>query len=184
MRITVIRSEGLAALSYFVSSENEAMVIDPRRDAFVYHRLAAEMDYKITHIFETHRNEDYVAGSLELQSYVSDAEIGHSKATKFGYGDISISDGEMFQIGKMRVTCLNTPGHTDDSMCYAVADSTVSPDPIVVFTGDTLFVNEVGRTDLVNINKHAQMSKKLYTSLHEKVLLIGDDVIIHPGHGA
>ncbi|MBE0527533.1 MAG: MBL fold metallo-hydrolase, partial [Candidatus Thorarchaeota archaeon] len=142
------------------------------------------MDHKITHIFETHRNEDYVAGSLELQSYVADAEIGHSKATQFGYGDITISDGEMFQIGMMSVTCLNTPGHTDDSMCYAVADTTVSPNPIVVFTGDTLFVNEVGRTDLVDINKHAQMSKKLYTSLHEKVLPLGDAVIIHPGHGA
>lgn len=184
MRITTIRSEGLAALSYFVSSENEAMVIDPRRDAQVYHKLATELDVKITHIFETHRNEDYVTGSLELQSYMVDAEIGHSKETKFRYGEVSISDSEIFQVGKMRITCLNTPGHTDDSMCYAVADSTVSHNPIVVFTGDTIFVNEVGRTDLVDINKHAQMSRKLYNSLHDKVLTLGDEVIIHPGHGA
>ena len=184
MRITTIRSEGLAALSYFVSSENEAMVIDPRRDALVYHNFATKSESKITHIFETHRNEDYVAGSLELQSYVPDADIGHSKATKFGYGNNNIADGETFQIGKMKVTCLNTPGHTDDSMCYVVADTSVGPDPIVAFTGDTLFVNEVGRTDLVDISKHSQMSKKLYNSLHDKVLTLDDGVIIHPGHGA
>ncbi len=184
MRITTIRSEGLAALSYFVSSENEVMVIDPRRDALVYHNLATESESKITHIFETHRNEDYVTGSLELQSYVPDAKIGHSKATKFGYGELNLADGEIFQIGKMKVTCLNTPGHTDDSMCYVVADTSVGPDPIVAFTGDTLFVSEVGRTDLVDITKHSKMSKKLYASLHDKVLTLGDGVIIRPGHGA
>jgi len=184
MRITTIRSEGLAALSYFVSSENEAMVIDPRRDALVYHDLATESESRITHIFETHRNEDYVTGSLELQSHVPDAEIGHSTATKFGYGELDLADGEKLQIGKMKVTCLNTPGHTDDSMCYVVADTSVGPNPIVAFTGDTLFVNEVGRTDLVDITKHSEMSKKLYTSLHDKVLTLGDGVIIHPGHGA
>lgn len=184
VRITTIRSEGLAALSYFVSSENEAMVIDPRRDALIYHNLATESESKITHIFETHRNEDYVTGSLELQSYVPDAEIGHSKKTKFGYGDLDLADGDIFQIGKMKVTCLNTPGHTDDSMCYVVADTSVCPNPIVAFTGDTLFVNEVGRTDLVDIRKHSEMSKKLYASLHDKVLTLGDGVIIHPGHGA
>jgi hydroxyacylglutathione hydrolase len=84
----------------------------------------------------------------------------------------------------MQITCLSTPGHTDDSICYAVADTSVSSSPIVVFTGDTLFVNEVGRTDLVDKKKHAEMSKKLYRSLHEKLLPIGNDVIIHPAHGA
>ncbi len=184
MRITTIRSEGLAALSYFVSSENEAMVIDPRRDALVYHKLAINSDARITKIFETHRNEDYIIGSLELQSYVPEAEIGHSNETKFGYGDLNLADGESFKVGKMKVTCLNTPGHTDDSMCYVVADTSVGPDPIVVFTGDTLFVNEVGRTDLVDISKHSQMSKKLFDSLHDKLLTVGDGVIIRPGHGA
>ena len=184
MRITTIRSEGLAALSYFVSSDNEAVVIDPRRDASIYHNLAKESDIKITYIFETHRNEDYVTGSFELKSYTPDAKIGHSKETKFRYGDLDLSDEEEFKIGKLKVTCVSTPGHTDDSMCYVVVDTTVGPDPIVMFTGDTLFVNEVGRTDLVDIKKHAQMSKKLYRSLHDKVLIHGDDVTIHPAHGA
>ena len=84
----------------------------------------------------------------------------------------------------MSVECISTPGHTDDSMCYAVADLSVGSDPVLVFTGDTLFVNEVGRTDLVDKTKHAEMSSKLFDSLHSKVLPLGAGVIVHPGHGA
>jgi len=184
MRIRTIKSEGLAALSYFVSSGREAMVIDPRRDAEIFKHLAEEEDVEITHIFETHRNEDYVSGSLELKALVPEARIGHSNLTNFQYGDDSIADGETFTIGKMSISCIQTPGHTDDSICYVVADLKVGPDPIVSFTGDTLFVNEVGRTDLVDLKKHEEMSRKLYHSLHQKLLPLGDGVIIHPGHGA
>jgi hydroxyacylglutathione hydrolase len=184
MRITTIRSEGISALSYFVSSEGQAIVIDPRRDASIYYEFATHEDVKIVYIFETHRNEDYVIGSLELQSMVPDAEIGHSNATSFQYGDHSLANHETFNVGKMHLTCIKTPGHTEDSMCYVVSDRAVGSDPIVAFTGDTLFVNEVGRTDLVNKNKHALMSRKLYDSLHGEILPLGDGVIIHPGHGA
>ncbi|RLI58242.1 MAG: MBL fold metallo-hydrolase [Candidatus Thorarchaeota archaeon] len=184
MRIEVVRSEGLAALSYFVSSEGEAFVVDPRRDASIYASLSAAANATIRYVFETHRNEDYVTGSLEVQDLEPDAEICHSDATSFKFGEHSVADGETFTVGNMRVTCINTPGHTDDSMCYAVADLSVGPDPVVVFTGDTLFVSEVGRTDLVDISKHAEMSHKLYDSLHEKVLKLDDGVIVYPGHGA
>ncbi|TFG33570.1 MBL fold metallo-hydrolase [Candidatus Thorarchaeota archaeon] len=184
MRIHTIRSNGLAALSYLVTSDREALVIDPRRDASIYQELAKSQGVEIKFIFETHRNEDYVTGSLELQSLVPNCEIGHSNATNFRFGEHSINDGESFTIGKMCITCVHTPGHTDDSMCYAISDTTTGPEPIVMFTGDTLFVNEVGRTDLVDLNKHAEMSQKLYTSLTEKILPLGDGIIIHPGHGA
>ena len=184
MRIRTIKSEGIAALSYLVSSRNEAMVIDPRRDAAIYKNLADEDGVEITHIFETHRNEDYVIGSLELKMMVPEARIGHSNQTNFKYGDDSIADGETFIIGKMSINCIQTPGHTDDSICYVVADRNVGPNPILAFTGDTLFVNEVGRTDLVDLDKHEEMSRKLYNSLHQKLLPLGDGVIIHPGHGA
>ncbi|MBY8996933.1 MAG: MBL fold metallo-hydrolase [Candidatus Thorarchaeota archaeon] len=184
MKIRTIKSEGIAALSYFVSSGREAMVVDPRRDASIYKHFADEEGVEITHIFETHRNEDYVIGSLELKAMVPEARIGHSNQTNFRYGDNSLADGETFTIGKMSITCLQTPGHTDDSICYVVADRTVGPDPIVAFTGDTLFVNEVGRTDLVDLKKHEEMSRKLYNSLNQILLPLGDGVIIHPGHGA
>jgi hydroxyacylglutathione hydrolase len=184
MRISTIRSEGIAALSYFLTSEGQGIVIDPRRDASIYHELSMIEDVKIVYIFETHRNEDYVTGSLELQSMTPEAEIGHSRATDFQYGEHSLTDGETFRVGKMGITCLQTPGHTEDSMCFVVSDRNIGSDPIVVFTGDTLFVNEVGRTDLVDKNRHAQMSQKLFVSLHSKLLLLGDGVIVHPGHGA
>ena len=184
MRIRTIKSEGISALSYFVSSRGEAVVVDPRRDAAIYKRLADEENVEITHIFETHRNEDYVIGSLELKAIVPEARIGHSNQTNFQYGDDSIADGETFTIGKMSISCVQTPGHTDDSICYVVADRSVGPNPIVAFTGDTLFVNEVGRTDLVDLKKHEEMSRKLHNSLHQKLLPLGDGVIIHPGHGA
>jgi hydroxyacylglutathione hydrolase len=184
MRITSIRSEGLAHLSYFISSEDEAMVIDPRRDAEIYFELASQSDVQITNIFETHRNEDYVIGSLELQHLISTAKIGHSEATNFKFGDFKLADGDSFKVGKMKIICIHTPGHTNDSMCYAVADTAVSQDPIIVFTGDTLFVNEVGRTDLVDVTKTAEMAGKLYDSLHDRLLKLTDSVIVHPGHGA
>lgn len=184
MRIQTIKSEGIAALSYFVSSGSEAMVIDPRRDAAVYKQLADKEGVEITHIFETHRNEDYVVGSLELQRMVQSARVGHSNRTSFHYGDDSIADEETFKIGNMRVTCLQTPGHTDDSICYIATDKSTSSEATVAFTGDTLFVNEVGRTDLVDIKKHEEMSEKLYDSLHARLLQLDDKVIIHPGHGA
>ncbi|MFW9893225.1 MAG: rhodanese-like domain-containing protein [Candidatus Thorarchaeota archaeon] len=184
MRITTIRSEGLSALSYFVSSGDEALVIDPRRDAYIYAQLAEEKGVQISHIFETHLNEDYVIGSLELQNRAPDSKIAHSKETSFKYGNIRLHDEDTFNVGNMHVTCLHTPGHTDDSMCYVIADESVSPDPIVAFTGDTLFVNSVGRTDLVDIKKHEEMSRKLYQSLHQKILSLEDGVVIHPGHGS
>ena len=184
MKIQTIRSEGLAALSYYISSDGDAMIIDPRRDAAIYYRIARAHDEKIRYIFETHRNEDLVTGSLELQSKIPESEIVHSCATHFGFGDHSIDDGETFAVGRMRIACINTPGHTDDSMCYAVSDTSSGPEPIILFTGDTLFVNEVGRTDLVDIKKHSEMSNKLFTSLTEKILPLDDGIIIHPAHGA
>ncbi len=184
MRIRAVKSEGLAALSYFVSSGNEAIVIDPRRDADIYKHLADENGAEIIHIFETHKNEDYVTGSLELKRIVPKARVGHSNQTNFDYGDDKLADNESFNIGKMKVTCIQTPGHTNDSICYVVADLSVGIEPIIAFTGDTLFVNEVGRTDLVDIKKHEEMSRILYDSLHKKLLPIGDGVIIYPGHGA
>lgn len=184
MKITTIRSAGLAHLSYFVSSKSEAMVIDPRRDCDIYVELANSEEANIVNIFETHRNEDYVTGSLELQELVPNSRIGHSNATNFGFGDDSISDEESFRVGEIRITALQTPGHTNDSICYAVSDSSMGPDILVLFTGDTLFVNEVGRTDLVDLKKHEAMSRRLWHSLHERILPLGDGVIIYPGHGA
>ncbi len=160
------------------------MIIDPRRDADIYFNIAKQDKAEIRYVFETHRNEDYVIGSCDVKHRVPSSQIGHSDATRFKYGDLQIGDGDVFTVGKIRVTCLNTSGHTDDSMCYLLSDESVGFDPVAVFTGDTLFVGEVGRTDLVDIKKHEQMSRKLYHSLHDKVLPLKDGVMVYPGHGA
>lgn len=134
-------------------------------------------------IFETHRNEDYVIGSLELQN-LTDAEVAHSKETPFKYGEHSLSDGETFNVGSLKVKALYVPGHTDDSMCYVVYESINKNHPMMAFTGDTLFAGDVGRTDLLGLDVWRRQSEKLYDSLQNKMLPLGDHVIFYPAHGA
>jgi hydroxyacylglutathione hydrolase len=182
MKLKTIKSEGIAHNSYFLSDEGEAVVIDPRRDCQIYTRLAQNECTKIKYILETHRNEDYVIGSFELQN-TTDAEIGHSRELPFKYGDYNLSDGETLSVGNLKIKTLYTPGHTNESLCYAVyrADQ---HEALMVFTGDTLFVGSVGRTDLYGKDAHPNQAEKLYTSIHEKLLPLGDTVIIYPAHGA
>jgi hydroxyacylglutathione hydrolase len=166
-----------------MSDHGEAFVVDPRRDVDEYIDLAVEDCAKIKYIFETHRNEDYVVGSLELKDKTG-GEICHSFATEYGYGDHSLRDGDGFRVGRLRVESLWTPGHTINSMCYVVFDTRNSGVPHLVFTGDTLFVGDVGRTDLSGDDVWEEMSQRLFESLHEKVLTLGDDVAIFPAHTA
>ena len=182
MRITTIRSEGLAALSYFVSSENEAMVIDPRRDASIYQRLSQDSRCRITHIFETHRNEDYVTGSVELAN-LTGATIFHGHGLQWGFGK-TIKDNQEIQIGLLRIKALHTPGHSPESMSYVLYDLESGDEPVIVFTGDTLFVGDVGRTDFLGKQMTPFMSEKLYDSITNKLLPLGDSVIVCPAHGA
>jgi len=185
MEVRTIVSEGLAALSYFVESNGEAMVIDPRRDAQIYEQMAIERSCEIKYVLESHRNEDLIIGSLELQNLIPSLEIGHSQnGAPFKYGDHDIADGDTFKVGDLEVECLYTPGHTNDSICYVVTDTSTGDGPVAVFTGDTLFVNDVGRTDLVSLKKHEEQSRKLYHSLHDKVLDLPDGTIVYPAHGA
>lgn len=182
MKLATIKSEGLAHNSYYLSDEAEAVVIDPRRDCQIYKRIAEKECTKIRYILETHRNEDYVVGSLELQN-LTDAEIGHSKVLPFKYGEHRFDDGDIINVGSLKIKVLHTPGHTDESVCYVVYRSK-SPEAIMVFTGDTLFVGSVGRTDLNGKKAQAKQAKKLHESIIEKLLPLGDHVVIYPAHGA
>ena len=141
-----IKSAGISHISYLVASGNDAVVIDPRRDCQVYVSYARRNGLRIKYIFETHRNEDYVAGSAELKS-VTGAEIYHGPGLDWKYGT-TLADGQAFRIGHIRLTALHTPGHTPESMCYTLADLDTKEAVVMVFTGDTLFVGDVGRTDL------------------------------------
>jgi hydroxyacylglutathione hydrolase len=182
MRLEVIESEGLAHYSYYLSDGGEALVVDPRRDCRTYTENA-EMDCaKINYILETHRNEDYVIGSLQLQN-LTDAEIAHSKETPFKYGEHNLDDGDSLQIGNLKIKTLYTPGHTNDSLCYVVHEKGNMKTPLMVFTGDTLFAADVGRTDLLGKDQQQEQSAKLIESLHKKVLTLDNHVIVFPAHG-
>ena len=182
MKLEIIKSEGLAHNSYYLSDENEAVVIDPRRDCEIYAQFAEKDCTKIKYILETHRNEDYVVGSLELQN-LTEAEIGHSNALPFKYGEHNLAEGDILNVGSIKIKVLYTPGHTNESLCYVV-DSSGSDDPLMVFCGDTLFAGSVGRTDLYAKTVQLVQAEKLYNSLFEKLLPLGDHVLVYPAHGA
>jgi hydroxyacylglutathione hydrolase len=182
MILQKVKSEGLAHISYFVGSENEAIVIDPRRDCQVYIDIAQREGMKIRNVFETHRNEDYVIGSLELAHFTG-AKIYHGPGLAFKYGE-TLKDGQEFCFGKMKMTAIHTPGHTDESMSYALTDLDAGKEPILVFAGDVLFVGDVGRIDLYGPKEAPRMAETLYNSIFDKLLPLGDGVMLCPAHGA
>jgi hydroxyacylglutathione hydrolase len=179
MHLKIIKSEGLAHNSYYLSSEDEAVVIDPRRDCKIYTQLAAGDCIEIKYILETHRNEDYVIGSLELQN-MTEAEICHSKELPFKYGEHNLEDGDTLNIGNITIKALYTPGHTNESLCYVASEGDEAQ---AVFTGDTLFAGSIGRTDIYGKDAQRIQAEKLYNSLHENLLSLSDGVLVYPAHG-
>ncbi|PKL61120.1 MAG: MBL fold metallo-hydrolase [Methanomicrobiales archaeon HGW-Methanomicrobiales-2] len=177
-----IKSDILAHNSYIIGADGEAVVIDPRRDCQVYTTIAEHENMKITKIFETHKNEDYVIGSREL-ARPTGAEILHGAREEFGFGT-GVREGETFRLGSLEIEVLETPGHTVESISLLFRDRSVSDEPQMVFTGDALFAGDVGRTDLAGEDLRREMSEMLYLSLHEKLLPLPDGVIVCPAHGA
>lgn len=182
MFLQKIRSEGLSHYSYFVADSGQAAVIDPRRDCQVYLDLASSTASRITHIFETHRNEDYVSGSRELAERTG-AAIYHGAVLDFSFGR-PVVEGDRFRIGRLELSVLATPGHTVESISLVLRDLSISNDPLMIFTGDALFAGDVGRTDLSGPKKAEWAAGTLYEALHEKILPLGDGVVIFPAHGA
>jgi hydroxyacylglutathione hydrolase len=175
-------SEGLAHHSYVIGDGGRAAVIDPRRDGEIYREIAARNAYTITHIFETHRNEDYVTGSLAL-SHRCGAEILHGAAMDFAYGK-KVYDGDTFTFGSLVVQVLETPGHTEESITLVARDTASGDAPYLVFCGDTIFAGDIARTDFFGEARKAEMAEKIYDSIAEKILPLGDGAILLPAHGA
>ena len=180
MFIEQYNDEGLAHLSYVVGDESQACVIDSRIDIDVYLEAAHQHSVSITHIFETHRNEDYVIGSQNLAERTG-AKIYHGAHLDFGYGNAA-RDGDCFTFGSVQLNVLETPGHTPESLSFVLYDTSTGEAPLSVFTGDALFVGTAGRSNLWKTREEA--AGILYDSIHEKLLLLGDHVIIYPAHGA
>lgn len=178
-----IESEGLAHYSYIIGDEGEAAVIDPRRDVEIYLDEAREEGLKIKYIFETHRNEDYIIGSMELSEktntpiYIS----GHEDLG-YEYGE-KIFDGDTFEVGNLKIKAIHTPGHTLGHLSYAFYYGD-NDNPLGVFTGDCLFMGDLGRTDFYGEENLDEMTGKLYDSIFETLFSLGEGVLVFPAHGA
>lgn len=183
MFIQRIKTPGIAHVAYVLGSDGEAAVVDPRRDIDDYLRVARENDLSIAYVIETHRQEDFVMGSAEL-ARVTGAKVVNGRHELFGRGDIRLKDGEEFALGKLCLRALHTPGHTPESMCYAVFLDEPRDRAWGVFTGDTLFVGETGRTDLPNPERTSENAGLLFDAVHEKLLPLGDQALLFPAHGS
>ena len=176
-----IVSKGLAHYSYLVGDKFEAVVIDPRLDCEVYVERASSEGMRITHILETHRNEDYVVGSAELASRTG-AQIWHADSQwDYRYG-LAAKEGQRWKTGRLEIEAIHTPGHTPGSMSYLLRDP--GGLPWIVFTGDVLFAGEVGRINLLGKDKAPRMAGLLYDSIFRRLLPLGDHVLVCPAHGA
>lgn len=179
MFLETVKSEGLAHLSYIVGDSGHAAVIDPRLDCSIYTDIAKRNGSGITHIFETHRNEDYVTGSRELAK-ITGADIYHGKHLPFTYGN-PVAENDIFKIGEIRLRVLETPGHTYESISLVMTDESSGKKPLAVFTGDALFIGSTGRTDF--FPEQRKTAGLLYESIFNKILPLGDGVMLFPAHG-
>lgn len=181
MYIQQLYTNCLAEAAYYVESEGEAAIIDPMRDTEPYLQLAEERCARIRYIFETHFHADFVSGHLDL-SQQTGAPIVYGPQAETNYPVYNASDGETFPLGKVTIQALHTPGHTLESTCFLLLDENKKAH--AVFTGDTLFVGDVGRPDLFGgrISKE-ELASMLFDSLHQKIKPLPDDVLVYPAHG-
>lgn len=181
MFIKQLYTNCLSEAAYYIESNGEAAIIDPLRDIEVYTALAAERGTTIKYIFETHFHADFVSGHLDL-SKSTGAPIVYGPNTQTHFPIHLADDGEIFKIGALTIKAIHTPGHTLESTCYLLHDEAGRPHAI--FTGDTLFVGDVGRPDLSsgNLGKD-ELAEMLYDSLQQKIAVLADDIIMYPAHG-
>ena len=173
----------LAHASYMIASEGVAAVIDPQRDVDIYLDAAAGKNWTIGYIIETHLHADFVSGHRELAERTG-AQIYLGAGSGAEFPHVAVKDGDEIQFGQCCLRFLQTPGHTLESICILMNDRGQPDRPASVFTGDTLFVGDVGRPDLSPSHTPQQLAAMLYESIHEKLLTLPDDTEIFPAHGA
>ena len=173
----------LAHASYLLGSQGEAVVVDPQRDVDLYLKAAEEQGLIIRHIFETHLHADFVSGHKELAARTG-AKIYFGAKAGVTFPHVDMHDGFELRFGHARISVLETPGHTLESICLVVTDTGKGQKPWAVLTGDTLFIGDVGRPDLSPTCTPEQLAGQLYDSLHNKLLKLPDEVLVYPAHGA
>lgn len=184
MQIEQIYTGCLAQGAYYITSDGEAAIIDPLREVQPYLDRLKRDNVKLKYIFETHFHADFVSGHIDL-SKKTNAKIVYGPTAKPEFKAIVAEDNQVFEIGKIKLKVLHTPGHTMESTTYLLVDEKGKEHAI--FSGDTLFIGDVGRPDLAQ--KAASMTKEelaatLYHSLRNKIMTLPDDVVVYPAHGA
>ena len=172
----------LSEAAYYIESDGEAAIIDPIRDIDAYIALAAERKASIKYIFETHFHADFVSGHIDL-SKRSGAPIIYGPGAETRFSIYRATDGETFKLGQCCIEVMHTPGHTLESSCYLLKNEAGKPHAI--FTGDTLFVGDVGRPDLSSGDMSSEeLAGIMYETIQQKILPLEDDIIVYPAHGA
>lgn len=177
--------DGLGCASYIVGCEAKgvAAVVDPDRDVQKYLDAAASRGLAITHIIETHLHADHVSGNSDLSAKTG-AKIYVHEASGAEFQHEVVREGDVLELGNLRLTVMHTPGHTPESITLLVTDTTRSDQPWLALTGDTLFVGDMGRPDLVGAEAANGLASDMYNTLFEKFLPLNDGLLIYPGHGA
>ena len=181
MHFQRIITEGLAHYSYLIGAGGKAVVIDPRRDCDVYLEEARRAGLQIIYVLETHRHEDLVLGSVELAAR-SSVEVWHADShLPYEYGQ-PLREGQEFHVGELSLETIASPGHTAGGISYLLRDPSGSP--WMLFSGDTLLAGATGRTDLAGPDRTEEMTALLYETLFRRLLVLGDDILLWPAHGA
>jgi glyoxylase-like metal-dependent hydrolase (beta-lactamase superfamily II)/rhodanese-related sulfurtransferase len=183
MKIEQIYTGCLAQGAYYIESEGEVAVIDPLREINSYLEKAEQSGAKIKYVFETHFHADFVSGHLDLAK-AGGAHIVYGPKANPNFSAIIAQDGQEFKVGKLTFKVLHTPGHTMESTCYLLKDE--NGKDYAIFTGDTLFIGDVGRPDLAQKSDLSQedLAGYLFESLRNKIMPLADEVIVYPAHGA
>jgi len=181
MYVEQLYTNCLAEAAYYIESDGEAAIIDPIRETEPYVTLATKRNATIKYVFETHFHADFVSGHIDLAKKVN-APIVYGPKAETNYKIYSAKDGEEFKLGKLTIKVLHTPGHTPESSCFLLFDE--NKKEYAVFTGDTLFVGDVGRPDLLDgVMTQDELASMLYDSLNTKIKTLPDGVIVYPAHG-
>jgi glyoxylase-like metal-dependent hydrolase (beta-lactamase superfamily II)/rhodanese-related sulfurtransferase len=183
MYIQQLYTNCLAEAAYYIESNGEAAIIDPLRETSPYIEIAEQRNAKIKYVFETHFHADFVSGHIDLAAKTG-ATIVYGPSAVSEFNMYVAQDGEVFKLGDIQLKLLHTPGHTLESSCLLLIDE--NGNNHAVFTGDTLFAGDVGRPDLAvksDLSKE-DLAGLLYDSIYDKLMVLHDDVIVYPGHGA
>jgi len=186
MKIEQIYTGCLAQGAYYIESQGEAAIIDPLREVQPYIDMAERRGAQIKYVFETHFHADFVSGHVDLAHKTGAQIVFGPTSLETGFECIKGKDGEVFKIGNVNIRLIHTPGHTLESSCYLLSDE--HGKPTALFSGDTLFIGDVGRPDLAqkisaDLNQE-KLAGMLYDSLRNKLMPLPDDVVVYPAHGA